>query len=141
MSGSSYRNTLDFPRRTLSNLDRLGYPIVTYNLRELQIDIYETMETTTGFEISVAAPSSTVRSAWNRLSGSGRLFEIEASSTRAGMVLRIPVGDVSKSDLSLMRYDYTKARFVEVERDSWRITNGYLVTNKVSAGIYGLRDR
>ena len=141
MSGTSYRNTLDFPRRTLSNLDRLGYPIVTYNLRELQIDIYETMETTTGFEITVSAPSSTVRSKWNNLSGSGRLFEIEASSTRAGMVLRIPVGDVSKSDLSLMRYDYTKARFVEVERDSWRITNGYLVTNKVSAGIYGLRDR
>ena len=99
------------------------------------------METTTGFEISVAAPSSTVRSKWNNLSGSGRLFAIEASSTRAGMVLRIPVGDVSKSDLSLMRYDYTKARFVEVDRDTWSITNGYLITGRVSAGVYGLRDR
>ena len=141
MSGTSYKNTLDFPRRVLTNLNNLGYSVVTYNLRELQIDIYKTMETTSGFEITVSAPSSTIRTAWNKLSGSGQLFEIKASSTRSGLVLRIPVGDLEKSDLSLMKYDYTRAKFVEVDRDTWSISNGYLITNKVSAGIYGLRDR
>lgn len=140
MAGTSYSNTLDIPRKTLSNLADLGYSIVTYNLRELQIDIYEKMETTKGLELTVSAPSSTIRSTWNKLSGSGRIFEIEASSTKAGLVLRIPVGDVLKSELSLMKYDPTKAKFVEVDRDTWYIQNGYLITSSVSAGIYGLRD-
>lgn len=141
MSGTSYSNTLEFSRKILSNLSDLGYSIVTYNLRELQVDIYEKMETTKGFKITVSAPSSSIRSAWSKLSGSGRLFEIEASSTKAGLVLRIPVGDVLKSELSLMKYDPTKAKFVELDRDSWYIQDGYLITTSVSAGIYGLRDK
>lgn len=141
MSGTSYSNTLDLPRKTLSNLSDLGYSIVTYNLRELQVDIYEKMETTKGFEITVSAPSSSIRNTWNKLSGSGHIFEIEASSTNAGLVLRIPVGEVLKSELSLMKYDATKARFVEMDRDDWYMQDGYLVTGSVSAGIYGLQDR
>ncbi|WP_353092719.1 InlB B-repeat-containing protein [Tissierella praeacuta] len=138
-----YKNKINIPAGVLKNLKELEFDYLKYNTGSLGIRIYPAMDSPDGVYINIKPapnePYNNIQSAWSKIKGAGRLFEIEANSTKAGLSIEMRLEKFLPAEyIRVVKYNYMKRQFEDLEPEKWSIIDGYIHMQQVSGGIYGV---
>lgn len=138
-----YKNKINIPAGVLKNLKELEFDYIKYNTGSLGIRIYPAMDSPDGVYINIKPapnePYNNIQSAWSKIKGAGRLFEIEANSTKAGLSIEMRLDKFLPAEyIRVVKYNYMKRQFEDLVPEKWSIIDGYIHIQQVSGGIYGV---
>ena len=125
------------PKGTPAQLAENGYSLQVA-LGQLRLEIGEGMDTARGLDLIFSPVNATVQNLWTKQKTATGLWSVQSDSTSGDMTLIFDCAAAGTDALVLMRYDPVLDKFEQVSIKKWYISNGVVIAERMSAGIYGV---